>query len=384
MICTKYFIDELVKREVHLFSGVPCSYLTPLINEVIKREDVHYVTASSEGEALAISSGAWLGGKSAAIMCQNSGLGNMINPLTSFNAPFGIPVLLFITWRGKPGEIDEPQHEVMGKITTRLLDLMDITWSLFPRNNTEIPYCLDVALSTIKELNKPYAFILEKDSFIESELKQEPKHSTDYKIIEKNQNPRREDVLRTVLEHVPNDFPIIATTGKTGRELYTLQDRNNQLYCVGSMGYANAVAHGLALAFKKLVFVIDGDGAAIMHLGNLTSIGAGQVHNLVHIILDNGTYDSTGGQRTVSQFIDFSVIAKNCGYKQTIHCLSLNEFILAIKETIKGKERGPRLIYLKISSGSMKQLGRPSVTPYTVARRLRNFIKGECLVRDQD
>jgi phosphonopyruvate decarboxylase len=376
MICTKYFIDELVKREVRLFSGIPCSYLKPLINEVITREDVCYVTASSEGEAVAILSGAWLGGKSAAVICQNSGLGNMVNPLTSFNIPFGIPILLFITWRGKPGEIDEPQHELIGEITTNLLDLMGITWSFFPKSNAEIPHCLDVALLTIKELSKPYAFILEKDSFIEPKLKQELNHSIDYyNIIDRNQNPRREDVLRAVLEHIPNDFPIITTTGKTGRELYSLQDRNNHLYCVGSMGYANAVAHGLALVFAKSVFVIDGDGAAIMHLGNLTSIGAGQAHNLVHIILDNGTYDSTGGQRTVSQSVDFIMIAKNCGYKQVTHCVSLNGFIVAIKEALKGKDRGPRLIYLRIYSGFTKKLGRPSVKPYTVARRLRTFIK---------
>ena len=369
MISSKYFIDELVKRGIKLFSGVPCSYLTPLIDEVIAREDSQYVIASNEGEALSIASGAWLGGKKAAVMCQNSGLGNMVNPLTSLNFPFGIPILLFITWRGKPGEIDEPQHDLMGKITTGLLDLMGIEWQVLPRDQNEIPSALDDALLRSTKSNYPYAFILEKDHF-STEKKLE---STNMKNnLTENSVPKREDVLRGLLDHVSDDAAIIATTGKTGRELYTLSDRGNHLYCVGSMGYANALAHGLSLTSNKTVFVIDGDGAAIMHLGNLATIGANRSRNLVHIIVDNGSYDSTGGQSTVSSSINFTDIAKSCGYKQSIYCLSMIQFISAIKNCTSND--GPLLIYIKINNGSMKQLGRPSIRPYDVARRLRTFI----------
>ncbi|MBA2652725.1 MAG: phosphonopyruvate decarboxylase [Tatlockia sp.] len=370
MVCPEYFTSELINRGVQHFSGIPCSYLTPLINVVIERNDTHYVVASSEGEALAIASGMWLGGKMSVVMSQNSGFGNMINPLTSLSAPFGIPILLLITWRGRPGEKDEPQHEVMGKIMIELLDLLGIKWAFFPKNNSEIPTSLDIAFEEMKNSHKPYAFILEKESFSnENGAKQNSTLAPTHRTF-----PSREDVLEVLLEHIPKQSPVIVTTGKSGRELHDLQDQENHFYCVGSMGYANAIAHGLALtAANKNVYVIDGDGAALMHLGNLTSIGAGCVGNLVHIILDNGSYDSTGGQPTVSPSIDFISIAKGAGYKKTRHCSSLDEFIDEIK-AVAEEPNGPVLIHIQISNGSMQKLGRPSITPYEVARRLQNFM----------
>ncbi|WP_100551360.1 phosphonopyruvate decarboxylase [Caedibacter taeniospiralis] len=364
MICPEYFTNALIDRGVQFFTGVPCSYLTPLINEVIATEVTDYVIASSEGDALAMASGAWLAGKLGLVMCQNSGLGNMINPLTSLNAPFNIPVLLLITWRGKPGEPDEPQHEVMGKITTGLLDLMGIQWSYFPETEAEVLASLDKAMSVMGNAHCPYALILQKDSFKTG--KPAPK------VVEDAHLPTREEVLSTFLKSLPDEVSVIATTGKTGRELYTLQDHSKHFYCVGSMGYANALAHGVALNSKKPVFVIDGDGAAIMHLGNLTSIGASAPSNLVHVILDNGTYDSTGAQATVSEYVDFAALAKSLGYKKQFRCSSLRDFSNALKTVDSG---GPALIHLKIKSGSMKNLGRPAVKPHEIARRLRQHIQ---------
>lgn len=364
MICPKYFTNELVNRGVSFFSGVPCSYLTPLINEVIASEQTNYVIASSEGDALGMAAGAWLSGKHSVVLCQNSGLGNMINPLTSLNAPFDIPVLLLITWRGKPGEPDEPQHEMMGQITTSLLDLMGIKWSYFPDNEADVLKILDTAFVSMQKLNRPYALILHKDSFSTSDA--EP-------MVQVNEisYPRREEALAAILNYVPEFSPIIATTGKTGRELYTLRDHAKHLYCVGSMGYANSIAHGLALNIKEKVFVIDGDGSAIMHLGNFTSIGGSGVSNLVHIVLDNGVHDSTGGQATVSSSIDFSGVAQSVGYKKQIFCSSLADLNSALDSL---NTNGPILIHLKIRSGSMKQLGRPTIKPNMVARRLRHYV----------
>ena len=363
MISPQYFINALIDRGVRFFTGVPCSYLTPLINEAIATEETDYVIASSEGDALAMASGAWLGGKLGVVMCQNSGLGNMINPLTSLNAPFRIPVLLLITWRGKPGEKDEPQHEVMGKITTGLLDLIGIQWSYFPENDAMVLTSLETAISVIKKSHRPYAFILQKNSFMSGKPEPKTQENTDLAT--------REEALSVFLKYAPKDAPVIATTGKTGRELYTLEDHAKHLYCVGSMGYASALAHGLALNSKKPVFVIDGDGAAIMHLGNLTSIGASAPTNLVHVILDNGTYDSTGAQATVSQHVDFAGIGKSVGYKNQINCHSLEDFAEVIKLVTCN---GPTLIHLKIKRGSMKNLGRPEIKPHEIARRLRQHI----------
>jgi phosphonopyruvate decarboxylase len=367
MIRPDYFVDQLRARRIGLFTGVPCSYLTPVIDEVIARDETRYVVASSEGEALAMASGAWLGGKLGVVMCQNSGLGNMVNPLTSLNAPFGIPVLLLVTWRGKPGTVDEPQHEIMGRMTTALLDLMGIPWSLLPGDEEEIPASLEKAISTMSATERPYALILSGDSFCRpADKAQGPAPQ------EPAAHPTRSAALEAFLSVVPADAAVIATTGKSGRELFTLQDSPRHLYCVGSMGYANALAHGLALASERQVFVIDGDGAALMHLGNLSSIGATQPRNLVHIVLDNGTYDSTGGQPTVSKSVDFAKVALASGYARGVSCSSLKDFVAEVASPPSG---GPTLIHLKIRPGSMKQLGRPVVTPHSVARRLRGFIE---------
>lgn len=369
MVSAKYFLNKLIENNIQFFSGVPCSYLTPLINEITHESGdfsalPQYIPASSEGDALAMASGAWLSGKMSAVMCQNSGLGNMVNPLTSLNTPFQIPVLLLITWRGYPGEKDEPQHELMGKITPQLLDLMQIPWSFFPVTEKEIEMVLNKALDYMNIFQMPYALLLKKNSFLEQK-----------KLLPNKTNyPRREEALKRILDIIPETFPIIATTGKTGRELYTLKDRANHLYCVGSMGYANALGHGIALNTTKKVIIIDGDGAAIMHLGNLVSIGATATPNLVHIVLDNHAYDSTGAQPTVSKKIHFSKIAEGAGYKKIYNCSSLMELDSAIRESLIDSTKEPVFIHCLIQTGSMEKLGRPAKLPKEVARRLRNTL----------
>jgi len=378
MICAKYFVDELVKRRLSSFSGVPCSYMNAMFDYILQAQNISYYTASSEGEALAIASGMWLGGKRCVVMCQNSGLGNMVNPLTSLNEPFAIPVLLLITWRGKPGEKDEPQHNLMGAITTQLLDLLKIDWALLPKNTNEVIECLDLAINKMSISNRPYALLIERNSFyLDKEVEEQNKadklvsEALPRKIIS---FPTRTQILSALVNHIPLNCPIIATTGKTGRELYTLSDRNNHFYCVGSMGYANAVATGLALSLrnKTKVIVIDGDGAAIMHLGNLTTIGAIKVTNLIHVILDNGSYESTGGQVTASKTIDFTKLAQSINYIDAISCASVDAFIKNM--TILLDREGPILLHVKIQSHSITTLGRPDIKPFDVARRLHSFV----------
>jgi phosphonopyruvate decarboxylase len=370
MIHAKYFLDELLKQGFQFFSGVPCSYLTALINAITARKKPTYLPSSSEGEALAMAAGAWLSGKMPVVMCQNSGLGNMINPLTSLNEPFQIPVLLLITWRGYPGEKDEPQHKMMGKITTKLLELMEIPWDFFPQEEKEVNTILQKAIHFMNTAYKPYALLLKKDSFL-------PDLTIDAASIKVSAEkyPSRKEVLEVLLNAIPHDSPIIATTGKTGRELYTLQDKESHLYCVGSMGYANAVAHGIALNTHKKVFVIDGDGAVIMHLGNLATIGAAATDNFVHIILDNQVYDSTGAQPTVSPHICFTELAKSLNYCATHSCDSLDKLTITVQKAIT--QKGPILIYMRIRAGSMRDLGRPSQLPHIISHRLRAFLGGQ-------
>ncbi len=361
VISSPWFVDELQRRGVSMYAGVPCSYLSSLIDEVIARPSSHYVAASSEGEALSLVSGAWLGGRLGAVLCQNSGLGNMVSPLTSLNAIFRIPALLLVTHRGRPGEKDEPQHELMGRKTGALLDAMEVPWAVLPKNQAEAERALDVAFSALRETAKPYALMVEKDSFSAGPAPAGLPPDAGVPLS-------REQALGIFIKCTPAGAAVIATTGKTGRELYTLNDRCAHLYCVGSMGYANALAHGLALARPDCTtYVLDGDGAALMHLGNLATIGALASPNLVHVILDNGQYDSTGGQRTVSASVDFCRTALALGYRHAVGCVSGDEFSAALRASVAG----PTLIHVRIRPGSMAMLGRPTITPADVARRLQ-------------
>lgn len=363
MIEASRFVNELIVQGTTHFTGVPCSYLTPLINEVIAREETQYVLASSEGDAVAIASGLWLGGKTAVVLCQNSGLGNMVNPLTSLSEPSGIPVLMLVTWRGRPGFKDEPQHRLMGQITPGLLSLMGIEWALLPDTPEAAIAAVQQAYAYIRRTHKPFALVLSETSFSAG--------SGVAADSRRAELPGRADALRTLLENIDEDAIVIATTGKTGRELFTLQDRPQHFYCVGAMGYASAIAHGVALACARQVYLIDGDGAAIMHLGNMTSIGAAHPANLTHIVLDNACHDSTGAQPTASATVDFAAAALAAGYAAAQKLDSLAAFGAALAHAPRS---GPRLLHLPIRAGSMDQLGRPTETPYAVARRLRALL----------
>ena len=186
--------------------------------------------------------------------------------------------------------------------------------------------------------------------------------------------PARVAVLERVLAVAPAAAAIIATTGKTGRELFTLADRAQHLYQVGSMGCASAMGLGLALNTARPVVVLDGDGAALMHMGNLATIGACGPGNLVHILLDNGVHDSTGGQATVSSSVDFAAVARGCGYRRTWSCDDLAGFGQAVAAAFAGD--GPALVHIRIAPGSIADLGRPTVTPAAVAQRFKAFLAG--------
>jgi phosphonopyruvate decarboxylase len=376
MIVANEFIDALLKRDFGFYGGVPCSFLTPLINRLMSRRDTIYFNATSEGEALAAATGAWVGGRKTVVMCQNSGLGNMVNPLTSLNRPFRIPTLLVVTWRGRPGEYDEPQHSQMGQITPGLLGVLDIPWAPFPETLTEIATRLDQAESYMAEHRLPFALIMKNGDIAPEKLDPPETPSRPGGKVERRATdkavPSRAQVLQRFLNLVPDDAAVIVTTGKSGRELFTLRDRAQQLYLVGSMGYASAVGHGLALTTARPVFVLDGDGAALMHLGNMASIGSTMPSNLVHILLDNGVHDSTGGQKTLSTGVDFAGVAHACGYRYSVSCNDLDTFAdILLSPSLEG---GPTFVHVQIVPGSMAELGRPTISPDHVVRRLRDLI----------
>src|SRR5215470_3902374 len=164
MISATEFFAAAARHNFDFYTGVPCSFLTPFINGVLSRPALSYVGAASEGEAVAIAAGAWLAGRNTVVMCQNSGLGNTVNPLTSLNAPFRIPTLLITTWRGQPGIGDEPQHEVMGQITHKLLSVIGVEAEAFPRTAQELPAALRHASERMAERELPFAFVVEQGS----------------------------------------------------------------------------------------------------------------------------------------------------------------------------------------------------------------------------
>jgi len=373
------FLDAGRLAGVDFYTGVPCSFLTPLINGAIADKNLSYVAAASEGEAVAIASGAWLAGRKTAFMCQNSGLGNAVNPITSLNFPFRIPTLMVITWRAGPGLKDEPQHELMGRITPGLLDLMEVPHQAFPTDERDVESAIAEADRVMEKTGLPFAFIMQKGD-VGNDGKSDmtaPAARVGGEIADHlgGQLPTRFATLERLLEGVSDEAAIIATTGKCGRELFTIADRPQHLYQVGSMGCAAGMGLGVALNTPKTVVVVDGDGAALMKLGTLATIGAYAPKNLIHIVLDNGTYDSTGGQPTVSASTDFAAIAAGCGYARSFRCDNLNGFSQAFKAA--SESAGPQMIHLRILPGSMDNLGRPTISPADVARRFRDFLAHE-------
>jgi phosphonopyruvate decarboxylase len=377
MLDAPTFLQAAGRSGIDFYTGVPCSFLTPLINRVASDPALDYVAAASEGEAVAIAAGAWLAGRQTAVMCQNSGLGNAVNPLTSLNTPFRIPTLLIVTWRGQPGLNDEPQHELMGRITQTLLTTMELEHRPFPTDADGLQPALDAAKAAMARTGLPFALVMAKDSLREEGLDEPartpPAPGKRIDLAEGGERPTRIAILERMLAAVPDDVPVIVTTGKAGRELFTLHDREQHLYQVGSMGCAAPMGLGVALTTGRRTVVLDGDGAALMKLGAMATIGAYQPPGLLHVLLDNGVHDSTGGQATVSPLVDFAGVALSCGYAHAFTCDSAAGFETAFAQALA--TTGPALLHVRIQPGSLKVLGRPTIAPHEVAQRFRAFLR---------
>ena len=321
-----------------------------------------------------------IAGKPAVAMMQNSGLGNAVSPITSLAHIFRIPLLIITTHRGEAGLKDEPQHELMGKITTGLFEIMETPWELFPDDESEIDACLQRATEYMKKEKRPYALLMRKGTVAAHELHANPVPSVAGRSIERKTfgdtgevRPGRQDVLRKIIEHSPvANSVVVATTGFTGRELFASEDRDNQLYMVGSMGCASSLGLGISLARPDLqVIVIDGDGAALMRMGNFATVASYAGSNFTHILLDNEVHDSTGAQATVTANLSFADIAAACGYQR---CYRGNDLEIIPALLRPGNHSGPGFAHIKIRSGTMADLPRPDVSPEQVLQRLMKNI----------
>ncbi|MEU2059720.1 phosphonopyruvate decarboxylase [Streptomyces sp. NPDC013455] len=357
----------LKERGLGPFTGVPCSFLGPVISCLEQDHPQDYVICANEGEAVAIAAGARLAGRTPVVILQNSGLGNAVNPLTSLCHTLRLPVLLLVTWRGRPGQPDEPQHELMGAITPEMLTSMGIRNEVLPGSLPELAERLDAALAHMAGTRLPFAFVVPKGAIAPHPA-----------AAPAGADPRadlmlRADAIGQVVEAMDPATLLVATTGKTARELERDFDRPENLYVVGSMGCASSVALGVALHTPdRPVAVLDGDGAALMRLEAMAAIGRETRTGLAHILLDNEAYESTGGQPTASAGVDFCAVAAASGYRATHDVTDAEQLRAAVRRA--QAEGGAQLIRVRIRPGSDPGLGRPALRPPQSAARFMEVL----------
>lgn len=360
MITAEDFCSELASRGFHFASGVPCSFFGGPIAHLSSTPG-RYVPAANEGGALATAAGAALAGRRSYVMLQNSGLGNLINPLTSLVMTYRIPVLAFVSLRGWPDPAqDEPQHEVMGTKTIALLETLGLPhWLL--RAGSDPQHFAEILTAAEKAVAAGEApFILVEKGAV---------GACPSPAVEEDTRLDSRDAVRLLTE-LAGEAPIVATTGYTGRELFGVSDRPANFYMQGSMGHASSIALGVALADPaRTVVVLDGDGAALMHLGTLSVIADQAPANLVHVVLDNGIHESTGGQPTTSGRTRLEDVASAAGYRSAVRCRTLGEVREQFAEARQSP--GPHLLLVptRPRSGPMPPRATATHTPEAMRDR---------------
>jgi phosphonopyruvate decarboxylase len=371
MIEAAYFYNKLVESGVGFFTGVPDSLLKDFCAYITDHADKRgHIIAINEGAAIALACGYHLAtDRIPLVYMQNSGIGNAINPLLSLadNEVYQIPLLLVIGWRGQPGIHDEPQHIKQGKVTCSLLDSMGIPYAVLEDTEENINNQIESCFKTITETKSPYAFVIRKDTFAPYVLQNKEEHEAAM---------TREEAIEKIAAH--RDGIIVSTTGMISRELYELRDKNasgheRDFLTVGSMGHASSIASSIALQKPELkVTCLDGDGAALMHMGALAAIGTLNPQNFCHIVLNNGAHDSVGGQPTVAPFIDMPAIARACGYTHIYQAKTKQE----LNKILSEEHDGLMFIEVKVKKGARKDLGRPKSTPVENKTMFMRYIRG--------
>lgn len=352
---------DFLKR-FDFFTGVPDSQLKPLCHYLTQTYGTgkEHIIAANEGCAVGLAAGYHLAtGKVPVVYMQNSGQGNVINPLASLmnREVYGIPCLFIIGWRGEPNVHDEPQHIYQGQVTLRLLEDMDVAYFVIDKETRE-----DELLAKLDEwevlfaMGKQAALVVRKGAL-----------AFEGKVKYQNGNAMlREEIIRRV-SAAAGDGVIVSTTGKASRELFEIREARGEghgkdFLTVGSMGHASSIALGIALQKEtRRVWVIDGDGACLMHMGAMAVLGAAQPKNLVHIVINNGAHETVGGMPTVASEIDLCGVARACGYGKVIRAENEAELLEAL-EGVKAAE-GPAFLEVRAAIGSRSDLGRPTTTP---------------------
>jgi phosphonopyruvate decarboxylase len=346
--------------------GVPDSTLEPFIQVLQTDSRFRNLIATNECEAASIAVGEYLGsGRPSFLYLQNSGFGKTIHPITSLLSAeiLSIPALLLIGWRGCPElSHDEPQHVQMGRIMPALLNAIEVPFEVLPADPEGIQQAVRKAAASMAERSAPYALIV-KPGLFESGVSSNPARSSGALT--------RKEALETLVASLPIETLYVSTTGKTSRELYFIREAQGQshesdLYVVGGMGCASSIAFGLAQTIRethpqRLVCAVDGDGAALMQMGSIATIGHHRPANLLHVLIDNESYESTGGQPTISPTVDFVQVASACGYPWARSCSTQTELAALLTQALQAQ--GPRLLVVKTNALSDPKLGRPTQTP---------------------
>ena len=374
MIDCAQFYSLLKENNTDFFAGVPdsllknfCAYITDTIPES------NHVITPNEGSAIALATGYHLAtGKYPLVYMQNSGLGNTVNPLLSLASPevYSIPMILLIGWRGEPGIHDEPQHISQGKLTLPLLDTMQIPYSILSDQQDRLAEQLQECYTYLEKNNAPYAIVIRKNTFQDYCLQNNKKVAASIS---------REAAIEKILLSFSKTDIVVSTTGMISRELYELRnkhgmDHSKDFLTVGSMGHASQIALGIALQKKeRKVVCIDGDGAAIMHMGGMATIGSFKPSNYVHIVLNNGAHDSVGGQPTIARTIDLCGIASADGYENVLRIKNLSE----LEDNLSKINIFEKLTFLEVycKKGARKDLGRPTRTPIQNKEDFMEFLK---------
>jgi len=376
MISCQDFYNILRDKGVDLFTGVPDSLLKDFCAYIFdKVQDDKYIITANEGNAVALACGHYLAsGKIPLVFMQNSGIGNCVNPLVSLvdKEVYSIPVLLMIGWRGEPGKDDEPQHIKQGKITLRLMETLGIPYAILPDKVKAAKLCLNKIYAAMIKNKTCAALIVRSKTFMPYVAKRKSPS-------EKLSRLSREEAIKIIINQLgPKDI-VVSTTGYTSRELFELRESLRQghkkdFLTVGSMGYSSSIALGVALKKKnRSVYCLDGDGAALMHMGSLSTIGSLSPENFKHIILNNGAHDSVGGQPTAGFKVDFRKIAKACGYKNIFSASNRQQLKNSLSK-IKNNT-GPAFLEIIVRKGARSDLGRPTIPPGKNKRDFMSFLK---------
>ena len=375
MIAPKQFFECLTENRVEFFSGVPdsllkniCSYITD--NTVAE----NHIIAANEGNALSIGIGYHLAtGNTPLIYMQNSGLGNVVNPLLSLADPdvYSIPLLMMIGWRGEPSVKDEPQHKKQGRVTTALLEAMEVPYEIITSNqsSTEINKIVKEIITKVQKEKQPCALLIKKGVFEAYSFKSDVNY----------ERPLfREKAIEIIANNLKKQDIVVSTTGVASRELFEYREKlsmghDKDFLTVGGMGHASQIALGIALQKKnRQVYCLDGDGSLLMHMGALAINASMKCRNFKHIVFNNSAHDSVGGQPTVGGKIDMKSIAINVGYKWGRVASAENEIISALSEM--ADIEGPALLEIQVKQGFRKDLGRPTTTPIENKEAFMSFV----------